>query len=122
MTTPEKRKHNRVKRPFLARMRPYREVEDPAKPVKWDIVTIKDLSASGVAFNYTKIFPEGTKLEFYFPLPVTAEPLYCIGEVCRIDGSVGGNTPRISVHRVAVRFTEITEARQEILEQFLKKQ
>lgn len=113
----EKRKYKRVKRPFTASIRPFQETTDANAQGKWDIVTMKDLSASGVLINYTKIIPVGTVLEFNIALPFTEKPIYCLGRVCRIDDTHVEKikSPRIPVYWIAVSFTDMNETKKQAI-------
>lgn len=105
----EKRRDTRVKHPFTARIRVHQEGGESEESLKWDVVTMRDLSASGVSFNYTKKIESGTVIEFNIAVPFTEEPFQCLGEVCRVDEQPTDRirTRKIPVYGIAVRFKEI---------------
>jgi hypothetical protein len=120
----EKRKFKRIKRPFTAKIRLYSQGgSKEAGSVKWDIVTMKNLSATGMSFNYTKELPVQTVLEFNISVPFIKEPIHCIGQVCRIDRTQVDNSKplRIPVYWIAVQFKDIDETKKEALVKFSEK-
>ena len=115
------RKHKRIIRPFMVRVRLYQQAGSQ-KNSKWDIVKVRDLSEGGISFNYDKRIAPGIKLEFRIALPLNKEPIRCIGIVCRIDSSPNHSGPfkKISIYGVAVRFIEIEPIQQEAITKFAK--
>jgi len=122
MQFPERRKYKRIKRPFTARIRTYQTNINTDASAKWDIVTIRNLSAVGVSFNHTQKLTLGTMLEFIIALPFSKEPIYCIGKVSRIDKSQIGDirTPQIPVYGIAACFTEIDDIGKEAIIKYTK--
>jgi len=114
---PEKRKYKRVNRRLTARVRPYQKNKKPEESVKWDIVTIRNLSATGVSFNYTQKIALDTILEFKIALPFTAEPLHCLGQICRIDEEtmIKIKSRGIPIYWIAVRFIDIDTDKKEAI-------
>lgn len=107
----EKRKDKRIKHPFVTRVRPSKNINGADISTSWDIVTMKDISPSGMCFNYTKKIPVGTELEFKITLPLHEQPIKCAGKVCRIDEDVGQggkiSSAKILVYRIAVCFKDM---------------
>ena len=106
----------RVARPFTVRI--CRDLS--AEHARWDIVTAKDLSASGVLFNYDTYLEPGTRVEFRIALPV-CEPVECEGEVVRnMTGQArgyGNATPAVCA--IAAEFRDLSEQDQQIMTDFL---
>lgn len=115
-----KRKYKRIKHRFTARIRLYQKEVKPNESLKWDIVTIRDLSAGGVSFNYDKKIPLGTSLEFNIALPFIKEPAHCVAEVCRIDESQSNKIglKKTRIYWIAVRFIEIESDKKEAIIKF----
>jgi len=78
----ERRRDKRIKHPFTARVRVYQEGVEHEESHKWNVVTVRDLSAGGISFNYTEKMQLGTVIEFNIALPFTEELIHCLGKVC----------------------------------------
>jgi hypothetical protein len=106
-TGSDRRKHNRVKRALMARMRIYKDELKPQASQKWDIVQIRNLGSGGLSFNYTEEIALGTVIEFNIMAPSRPEPIHCLGRVCRIDEASPELTEpvkKITVYGIAIRF------------------
>ncbi|MFH1093563.1 MAG: PilZ domain-containing protein [Candidatus Omnitrophota bacterium] len=121
----EKRQSKRIKRSFTARIKTLQNEDAKEKAVKWDIVTMKDLSASGISFNYTSKIPAKTALELNISLPFVKDGICCAGEVCRIDEKrpvnpmVAITKPPIPVYIIAAYFTQMQDSQKEALESYI---
>ena len=113
----KKRKYNRIKSRFLVRFRIYK-----AKSPKWDMVTIKDLSARGIYFNYDKKIPLSTLLEFNITLPTITEAIHCQGMVCRVDkqASRRKDIKTRPIYGIFAIFTQIENEKEKIIDAFAK--
>ena len=111
MSFQEKRIADRIKHPFLTKMRALTSSGSVDPASKWDIVTLRNLSASGLLFNYGQVFPIGILLEFSISLVGQIQPVNCIGEVCRVDQQNVPDTNaaanQLVLFSVAVRFKEM---------------
>lgn len=68
----------RVAKSFMVRIN-----EDPfAEVPRWNIVTARDISASGILFNYDRYMEPGSRVQFKISLPVCGT-VVCEGEVVR---------------------------------------
>jgi len=102
----DRRKHNRVKRPLMAKMRLYQQGQTSQS---WDIVQLKNLGAGGLSFNYTEAIALGTTIEFNIMVSTRPEPVHCLGKVCRVDKSSPegtGTAKKIPIYGIAVHFTK----------------
>ncbi len=114
----KKRADTRIKRRFLVRFR----IESSKKSYKWDIVTVRDLSAIGISFNYDKRIPLYTPLEFNITLPTVKESIHCKGMVCRV-GKVTSHRKDIRrrpIYDIFTAFTEIERDKENIIETLAK--
>lgn len=68
----------RIERPFTVRICEKLSAEEP----RWNIVTTKNISVSGVLFNYDRFLKPGSRLNFRISLP-GCDPVECEGEVVR---------------------------------------
>lgn len=115
---------NRRKRePRVARPLTVRVTENPSadKP-RWDIVMARDISASGILFNYDHYLEPGTRIYLKVSMP-SGEHVECESEVVRnVRGSARGvESTEVAVCAVAATFRNICEdGRQLILNYFRK--
>jgi hypothetical protein len=112
-----RRKHARVKRRFTAS---FRLCGDDTSGIsrKWDIVTIRDISIGGISFNYHEKIPMGTALEFNIALPLSPDPVNCIGEVCRVDEPPPDRHAirRTPIYGIAACFNDVPEETRDALQ------
>ena len=81
----ERRKYKRIEQQFIARFQ-VRPHESPKEVFKgWDMVTVRNLSAGGVSFNYDKDLGVGSILDFKINFPDHESPVSCFAEIIRID-------------------------------------
>lgn len=73
-----KERDPRIEKPFVVRV----SEKFSSEQERWDIVTAKNLSASGILFNYRRQLEPGTRLCFRISLPLV-DPVECEGEVVR---------------------------------------
>lgn len=117
----EQRQHGRIYRPFSVSFRIY-DQENQKGISPWNIITVKDLSAGGIFFYYTKKIDKDTITQFKISIPTLLEPFYCLGIVRRIEEPASDNTysGRIPIWGIAVQFTEIEEKNKIIIEDYFK--
>jgi len=113
----ERRKHKRIKRTCTVRIRPFQEGMDASRSARWDMVTMQNLSASGILFTSTEKLPLGAMLEFNISSPFSAEPIHCIGQVGRVEERQSSkiSVAQISVYSIAVFFKNINADKQEAI-------
>ena len=119
----EKRIGKRIKRPFLARIRLFREKVKPGESRRWDIVIIRDVSSVGICFNYNKQMQLGVVIEFNITLPFSAEPVNCLGKVIRVDKNHTERTTIIRkapIYGIAARFISIEDDKKAAINKFAK--
>lgn len=106
----EKRRHERINGKFVAHfhVRPHQ----PAGEKKWDIVTLRNLSAGGILFNYDGRLPEERSIDLKINVPGISDPLICEARIIRIEPPVDyGITP------IAAVFTRISPEDREYLKE-----
>jgi hypothetical protein len=111
---PERRKYRRLKISLMVKMHTS-SFEKGDQAVKYDIVTLRNLSAGGLLFNFDKVVEVGTYLEFTIHFPEVERPVHCRGEVVRIEKAK--QSPLLVLYHIAVHFVE--EDKIEILEKIL---
>ncbi|MBC8205986.1 MAG: PilZ domain-containing protein [Kiritimatiellales bacterium] len=107
----------RVPRSFAVRISEDISTEN----VHWDMVTAKNLSASGILFNYDRYIEPGTRIRFKISLPV-CDAVECEGEVVRNvmgppRGVFAGSDPEVCA--IAAVFKDISEHDQLVMGEFL---
>lgn len=90
----DRREHARVVRPVTA-MVSAAGSEDP----NWDMIVAQDISLGGIRFSSDRLYPEGTLLNFRFPVSGGTLPEERLGVVVRIVAATD-----YPLHRIAVRF------------------
>jgi c-di-GMP-binding flagellar brake protein YcgR len=103
MTSPERRKHPRIPRQYVAQI----NVHSGENPTNWETVTVLNLSAGGMLFSYRTYLKLGTLVKARIDFPPAGRPVEVTGRVVRQDTSE-------AVRLTAVFFTEI-DARQQAL-------
>lgn len=118
----EKRRYKRMmKCNFTTKFRIHCKGSDSVE-FEWSIVIMRNLSACGIYFHYTKNIELGTVLEFMIELPEVVHSIYCVGEVCRAD-ELTYRTPspgKAHIYGIAARFTEIETNKQEAINKFVE--
>jgi len=110
----EKRKHKRIERSFMSWFRTISFVFIGRCFSKWDIVTVRNLSAGGMLFNYYNNIELGTQVNFRIIFPLSAHAICCIGKIIRNNKpSVNPNT-RISL--VAAEFEKIKKKDRDLID------
>ena len=74
---------------------------------KWNIVTLRNLSSTGIMFNYDRFIPIDTVIEFIMTLPFSKD-IYSLGKVCRVlEPSTNKELKEISIYGIGVQFIEL---------------
>jgi hypothetical protein len=99
---PERRKHVRIKTPYITRFRvkPY----DDMVSNNWDAVDVANLSAGGIFFYSSIELEVGTILDLNIGFSSSHPSIICVGKVTRAK-----RYPAISIYGYSIEFTEINE-------------
>ncbi len=99
---PERRKHVRIKTPYITRFRvkPY----DDMVSKDWDTVAAFNLSAGGIFFYSKTDLEVGTIMYIKIGVSRSHPSIICVGKVTRAK-----RYPAISVYGYSIEFTEINE-------------
>ncbi|MFH1836612.1 MAG: PilZ domain-containing protein [Candidatus Omnitrophota bacterium] len=109
----ERRRHKRVRRPFVARFQVLDEKGESGIFPGWDIVTAQDLGGGGILFNYSEEIAVNSNLEFKINFPTLPEPVNCRGKVVRNDKR--SDSSRV---RIAAMFTDIDDKEKQEINSF----
>jgi c-di-GMP-binding flagellar brake protein YcgR len=106
----ERREYKRIEKPYIARLRikQYKGLEKPS--AEWDMVTVKDLSAGGMRFNYNKNLGIGSLLDFKIDISKSTPTINCVGKVTRIEQF---KLPPYSMFCTAIKFIDIRKKEKE---------
>ncbi|MDD5772104.1 MAG: PilZ domain-containing protein [bacterium] len=118
---PGKKIAKRIKRSFTARFRVLTSnFEDSTK---WNIVSIIDLSSSGVFFKHNEDIPIGSAIELNISLPFVNRPAHCLARVCRVDDDkqFKAGLKKIPVYGIAAPFEIMDEDIKEAIDNFAEK-
>ena len=101
-----RRKHKRIVRTFMSWLN--FGYANAAYPKGWDMVTIRDIGAGGILFNYDKPIDVGTQIILKIVFPFKDFPIKCVGSVVRNEKM--DSVKYASIYRVAAEFKSIAGA------------
>ncbi len=112
----EKRKYKRKEKPYMARLRIKQYEGLESSSAEWDVVALKDLSAGGALFYYSKYLGLGSLLHLKIDVSTATPTVKCAGKVTRIEYA----QPH-SILCIATEFTEIDEQEKEMINTTVEK-
>ncbi len=109
-----KRKYKKIVPPYITRFRVKQYEGQEISSPDWDIVSVKNLSAGGMVYDYNKDYNKNLeldslldlKIDFFKSIPV----INCFGRVVRIEEPMPN-----SMSRIVTKFTEIDEKEKEMI-------
>ena len=101
----EQRKHRRIERSLMSWFRTVSFVMIGRCFSKWDMVTVRNLSAGGMLFSYDDAIAEGTLVNFKIIFPFSAHAIRCIGRIISNRRSRESSYSKISF--IATQFEKI---------------
>ncbi len=105
-----KRKYKRIEKPYTVRFRTIPLVAKKMVSTDWDMVPVKNLSAGGALFYYSKYLGLGSLLDLKIYVPNSVLIINCVGKVTRIE-----QFKPTSVFAIAIKFIDIGEYQKEII-------
>ncbi len=113
----ERRKHKRIRRTCTIRFRPLQDGAGADKTTAWEVVTMQNLSASGMLFTSTKKISTGLLFEFNISSPFIAQPIHCIGQVIRVEERQASkiSVALIPVYSISIFFKNIGTDKEEAI-------
>ncbi len=106
----EKRKHKRIEKPFIVKLKTLPDEAKETVSDGWDMVVAKDLGAGGVFFHCSRNLGIGTALDLKIGFSTSTPPIKCVGVVVRIK-----KQPYTSIFGIAVAFTKIDAQEKEMI-------
>jgi len=79
----ERRKYRRIEKPYMARFRIKQYEGLEMSSTEWDMVPLRDISAGGLAFNYSKNLGFNSLLDI--KIDIFSSTINCVGKIIRID-------------------------------------
>lgn len=115
----------RIQKSFVARFRVHSAANELSfnNSSKWNIVSIKNLSSSGIFFYYNEEIPIGTELEMNISVPFVNEPVHCLAKICRIadDKSYKAGLRKIPIYGIAAYFEIMDDDKKNAIDSFAEK-
>lgn len=105
----KKRKFTRGNKPYMVKFR-LKPGTDTETSGDWDMVAIRNLSATGLYFYCNTDLGVNSLLDMKLDILSTIPTITCVGSIIRIKRK--GNAPMVGV---AVTFTDISEQDKELL-------
>ncbi len=105
-----KRKYRRIEKPFMARFRIKQYEGLEMSSTEWDMVPVKDISAGGLTFNYTKNLGLNSLLDLKIDISTSTPTINCVGKIIRVE-----DPQPHSMCRIATEFTEIEDQEKEMI-------
>ncbi len=100
----ERRKYKRMEKPVMVRFRSIPLVAKETVSTGWDTVTVKNLSAGGMLFDYNNNLELYSLLDLKIDISRSTPTINCVGKIIRIE-----ELQPNSMLRIATEFTEIDE-------------
>jgi len=108
-----RRKYKRIVKSFISWLMFMWRRKHPGYPNGWDMVTIRDLGAGGILFNYDQPVAIGTNVRLRIIFPFLKKPIHCIGKVMRNEEVSTYQYP--SIYRIATEFEKIKQKDKELI-------
>lgn len=109
----EKRRFKRIEKKFVVTLRVYSD-KKTTLAAKYDIVSLKNISAGGALFAYNKELKIGTLVDLNIASPMLAEPVACLGRIIRVEPPSQSMLPgQIPLYNIAVRFIETMDRKEQ---------
>ncbi len=106
----ERRKYRRIEKPFMARFRTKQYEGPEISSTEWDMVPVRNISAGGLAFNYTRNLGFNSLLDFKIDISVFTPTINCVGKIIRVE-----EPQPYSMCHIATEFTEIDKQEKEMI-------
>ena len=112
----ERRKYRRIEKPFMTslRIKQYEGLE--MSSTGWDMVPVRDISAGGLTFNYTKNLGFNSLLDFKIDISRSTPTINCVGKIIRVEDP----QPHFMYH-ITTEFTEIDKQEREMINTTVEK-
>ncbi len=112
----ERRKYRRIEKPYMVRFRTKQYEGLELSSTEWDMVPARDISAGGLAFNYTKNLGFNSLLDYKIDIPTFTPTINCVGKIIRVE-----EPQHHYMYHIATEFTEIDKQEKEKLNTTIEK-
>ena len=116
MENASKRKYKRLKRHFVLKFRPAAGEGQKKTPDTWTTVLVQDVGAEGALFKCNERLEVGSILDLQIRVPISEEPINCIGKIIRTK-----KIPDSTIFSIAVVFMTLSKKQEDILNIFIEK-
>ncbi len=106
----EKRRFERIEKPFIVKLQTIPEEPKERISPDWDMVVSRDLGAGGLFFYSSKNLGIGTALDLKIGFSTSSPPIECAGIVVRVK-----EQPYTSIFGIGAAFTKIDEQDMEMI-------
>ncbi len=110
------RKDRGIEKHFMARFRVKQYDGLEMSSTEWDMVPVRDISAGGLAFNYTKNLGFNSLLDFKIDILLFPPTINCVGKLIRVE-----EPQPHSKCRITAEFTEIDKQEKEMINTTVEK-
>ncbi len=107
----ERRKYQRVEKPYIVRFRVKPDENQRMATSNWDLVAVKNMSAGGALFRYPEDLGANSNLELKIGISQSTPVINCVGKIIRVDRPQPN-----SMFRIITEFTEIEEKEREMID------
>lgn len=106
----KKPRARRIDRAYVARIR-------KEKSGEWEMVALRNISETGILFNYGRVLEIGRELSFSIVLPFSAIPAECGGKIVRVKDETRPGA-LVKTYTVGVSFSGLDETSRKGLRQY----
>ena len=110
------RKYRRIEKPFMARFRIKQYEGLELSSTEWDMVPVRNISAGGLTFTYTKNLGLNSLLDLVIDISESIPSINCVGKIIRVE-----EPQSHSMCRITTEFTEIDKQEKEMFNTALGK-
>ncbi len=107
----ERRKYQRIEKPYIVRFRVKPDENQSAATFNWDLVAVKNMSAGGALFRYPEDLGTNSNLELKIGISQSTPVINCIAKIIRIDRPQPN-----SMFRIVTEFTDIEEKERNMID------
>ncbi len=107
----ERRKYQRIEKPYMVRFRVKPDEKQTAVTSNWDLVAVKNISAGGALFRYPEDLGANSNLELKIDISHSTPVIHCTAKVIRVDRPQPN-----SMFHIVTEFTEIEEEERNMMD------
>jgi hypothetical protein len=109
-----RRRYKRITKTLMSWLNLSNGNGNPFQSKGWDMVTVRDVGAGGILFNYDKPIEEGTKISLKISFPFKPAPIVCEGRIVRNERIE--SIKYASIYRIAAEFNKIADSDKQLID------